>query len=305
MKKAFKQLKIEELKKEKSFLGKICVFFLISVLSYATFYGYSYYLDQKSSNDRILHIKQNIAKNKVEKFDNVETKIFDLNDENKEIIVTELEDISGYEVKENINSDRISSLENEVAELKLKVEQVSKISGQSALIISYVHLRQKIFSHYNNDFSYYEELKNFDILSDGDEFLKLRINHLKSILRSRVTHESLVERFDYVADKFVSYKEFEGDSDFLNKIKTNLLKIIVIRKVGETDHNTLDGKVALIIRSLKNQDYIRANRILLGMENKYRIIAGGYLMDLNHMIALKRVDNEILNYLSNNIQKND
>jgi len=306
MKEVLKKLKIEELKKEKKFLGKVCLFFLIAILLYSCFHGYNYYLDFKGSNDQIAKIKKGIAKKQVEKFDNIETKIFDLSEEEDEIEVSDLEDISDYQGEDqdntdiNIDIDRISTLEKEVADLKLRIEQISDSGRKTALVISYVHLRQKVFSYFDNDFSYYEELKNFEILSMEDEFFKNRIGYLKSIIRRKISHESLVKRFDDLADRFASSKEFEEDSELLSKIKTNLLKIIVIRKVGEKNKSTIDGKVVLINRYLKNQDYMRANRLLLSMDNRYRILAGAFLMDLNHMIALQRLDGEILNYLSNN-----
>lgn len=300
MKKMLKKLKIEELKKEKKFLGRICLFFLLATLSYAIFYSYSLYLDKYVISKEISHIKENIAKKKVGKFDNIETKIFDLRNYNQEIKASETKELNTYSGQKIPDSQRIEFLENEVYELKKRLEQISDLNGQTALIISYIYLRQKIFSHFDNDLSYYEELKNFEILSEGDEFLNSHTDHLKSILRKKITQEYLIETFDNVADKFASSKEFEGDSNLLNKIKENLLKIIVIRKVSEKNYDSVDGKVSRVIKDLKNQNYNQVNRTLLSMDNKYRIIAESFLMDLNYMIALKRIDSEILAYLSNN-----
>ena len=199
MKKALKKLKIEELKGEKKFLGRICLFFLISILAYAGLHGYNYYLDIKETNYVSAKIKQNIAKKKVEKFDNIETKIFDLSEEEDGIKIAELEDISGYEKvdkEEKIDIDRIAALEKEVADLKLRIEQISDSGKQSALVISYIRLRHKVFSYFDNDFSHYEELKNFELLSSQDEFLQSKLGHLKSIIRRKISHESLIEKFD-------------------------------------------------------------------------------------------------------------
>ena len=60
------------------------------------------------------------------------------------------------------------------------------------------------------------------------------------------------------------------------------------------------GLLGGILYKNENQNYNQVNRTLLSMDNKYRIIAESFLMDLNYMIALKRIDSEILAYLSNN-----
>lgn len=286
--------KIKELNAEKKFIKKISLFFAISAFAYIATVAYEYYLDEKAINDRVLNVKKHIAEKKVQRFDNVESKIFDLSKEDDEIQIIDLEDLSN-----NQGVNKISVLEKEIAELKLQIEQLNNFNYSNSLIIAYVHLRQKMFSYSGENVSYYEELKNFEILSQNDEFLQDRIRHLQTILRRSISHETLLNRFEITADRIVSNKEVVADSDFLKKVKANLLKIIIIRKVDEKNQETIDGKLAFAFNNLRNHDYMTANRVLLSMDNEYKIIAAGFIMDLNYMIALQRIDNEILNYLQN------
>lgn len=298
MKRTLKRIK--QLQSEKKFLRKIFLFFLLATFSYAGLYGYEHYLDSKSINEQIAHIKENIAKNKVAKFDNVEEKIFDLGQDN-EIKIVDLEDLTQEKKKaSNPGADRITALEKEVASLKVRVEEISHLNRKSAIILSYVRLRNKIFAHFDSEDSYLEELQNFDLLSRNDPFLAKRFRILTSHLRYHPTQESLIDEFEKLADQFSTQREFNSESKLLNKIKSNLSKVIVIRKIDQSDSNIIDSKIVTIMENLKNQNYIRANHMILSLDNKYRIISGPFLMKLNHMIALRRADSEIMNYLLNN-----
>ncbi|MBL6664240.1 MAG: hypothetical protein ISQ34_00155 [Rickettsiales bacterium] len=294
MKKMLKRIK--ELNIEKKFAKKIFFLFALAAIFYMAIYGHEYYQDKKAINERVLVIKEQIAKKKVAKFDNVESKIFDLSEDDSEVKIIDLEDLSNNKNQDKIiEEDKMTNLEKEIADLKLKYEQLHNQNLKTATIISYVHLRQKIFSNSKN---FYEELKNFDLLSQDDVFLREKLAHLKSHLRGRVSQEELITRFEQIADKIAANKEIIADSNFLKKVKENLFKLIIIRRIDSPNENNIDGQLVLISRSLQHYDYHKANRMLLAMDNEYKIIAAPLIMDLNFMIALQRIDNEILNYLN-------
>lgn len=302
------KLKLDRVKKEKKFLIRISLFFIISFLAYSLIHTFQDYFRLEDSLNKQ---NQKIAKIKVKKFDNIEAKIFDLNPDNKdEVKIVDLEDLTNYDSKQQPesqddisqditnNDDKINQLEEEINLLKEQIQEIKQSSKHNATLISYVYLRQKIFANANNNMSFYEELKNFELLALKDQFLVTKLDRLKSILRYPLGHQYLITQFDVLIDNLIANKPLTTNKKLLDKIYQNLQKVILVRKINNTKKDSIDNQILKLQQALNKRQYVKANHILLAMDNNYKIIASAFIMDLNHLIAFERIDNEILNYLA-------
>jgi len=84
-----------------------------------------------------------------------------------------------------------------------------------------------------------------------------------------------------------------------SKIKYNLSKIIVIRKIDNEDVSTIDGAVLKIENLLRNKKYQEALDNLLLLDQWYHEIIKDFLDLLSVSIEVRKIDQDILNYIKN------
>ena len=320
MKQILKKITIERLKKEKSFLVKICIFFIISTLLYSAFNIYSYYYDLNKiileNDEKTLRLQEQIvnkkAKKKVKKEANNKNKetheIFDLSQgqDNEDIQGNNINEFEIDDLEKNESNPKIidalirkiEELSSKLVLLERKLENYSKKDNK--ILVSYVKLRQKIFLPSDNDYYLYEELKDFEFLATDNEFLLPRIKNLKNIIKNKVSHKKLINKFEVIERKLISNKEFSNNSKVLNKLYEFLSRYIVIKKIKNANTNSVDEKIILIKASLSKKDYKKVRDLIESVDYSKDKLISDFIFDIKDIILVKNIDQEILNYFLNN-----
>lgn len=282
-------------KKRQNFLTKFILLISLVVFGY---FGFKYWQNQSQ--------KALTAKLEVEKFDNVDSEIFDLssngdnsNDENSHA----LSDLSLNELKEKgaefiyqmllKNQVQINDLKGQIQDLRgefLKYKNQEKISK---LIFTYVDLRQKIYA----DESYNEVLNNFELLSSFDRNLQSQVSKLTPLLPNFSSQKKLIKDFSALIPELIVAKNSSPDSGLLAKIRQNISKLVIIRKISEENSADVDSVIAKTERLLREENYHEALTSILTLNQNYHQILAKFLDDLSASAEVQKIDQEIFNYL--------
>lgn len=282
-------------KKRQNVLLKVVVLIALTVFGY---FGFKYWESQIG--------KASLAKAEVEKLDNVDSEIFDLspdhngaNDENSHALA----DLSVNELKEKgaefiyqmllKNQMQINDLKTQAQDLK---EEFTKYKNQekiSKLIFTYVDLRQKIYA----DESYDEALKNFELLSSFDENLQSKVARLTPLLPNFAGQKKLVKDFADLIPELIVEKNSNSDAGLMSKIRRNISRLVIIRKIDEENSADIDGVIAKTERLLREENYHEALAAVLTLDQNYHQILAKFLDDLSVAAEVQKIDQEIFNYL--------
>lgn len=280
-------------KKKQFFLVKIVVSFALIFFGY---FGFKYW--------QISVAKKSQAKSQIEKFDNVESEIFDLADEYKNHSgANDLSDMTMNELKEKgaefvyqmllKNQVQIEDLRIQIQELKSEILKYKNQEKIGKMIFTYVDLRQNIFSGKSGE----EELKTFELLISSDEILQNKITKLKPLLANFSHQERLITAFSDLIPELVITKDHNPNPNLVAKIRRNLSKLIIVRRIDGKNPNNIDGIIVKIEKSLQAENYQEAFNQALSLDQNYHEILKEFLDSLSVAVEVQKIDQEILNYL--------
>ncbi len=286
--------KDDAVKKKQNFLTKFVILVSLVIFGY---FGLKYWKTK---------VRQEVAaKAEVEKFDNVDSEIFDLSPDHNgaEDNSHALMDLSVNELKEKgaefiyqmllKNQVQINDLKSQAQELREEFIKYKNQEKVSKLIFTYVDLRQKIYA----DESYDEALKNFELLSSFDANLQDKVAKLTPLLPNFSGKKNLTKDFSALIPDLIVAKNGNSDSGILAKIRHNISRLVVIRKISDESSADVDGVIAKTERLLREENYREALTSILTLDQNYHQILAKFLDDLSVASEVQKLDQEIFNYL--------
>ncbi len=279
-------------KKTQSFLTKLIILVSLILLGY---FGFKYW--------QVKAAQKQVAKSLVEKYDNVDSEIFDLSSDHEEADSHGLVDLTVNELKEKgaefiyqmllKNQVQITDLREQILVLKNDVQKYKNQERIGKLIFTYVDLRQKISAGKSSA----EEFKNFEILASFDENLQAKIAQLKPLLPNLQGREKLNKSFSALIPKLIAAKNFNPDGGILSKIRYNISKLIIIRRIDDKNLGDIDATLTKVERLLREENYQDVLTSLLSLDANYHEILKGFLDELSVSTEAQKIDGDILNYL--------
>ena len=279
-------------KKQRSFLTKIVVIFSVVVFSYI---GFKYW-QAKSAKEQ--------ARSELAKFNNIDSDIFDLSDDAKdqpnpedisEMTINEMRERGAEFIYQILlkNQVQIDSLKSDVALLKGEIMKYKNQEKIAKMILIYVDLRSKIFAGEKFD----NELKNFDILSGNNPDLQKKVEVLKDLLPKHIGAKQLAAEFKQLIPDLIVTKKYGEENGIMAKVRRNLSKLVVVRRIDEKGNADLDNAIAKIEKALQQQNCEEALHVANSLDEKYKKILSKFLADLTTSAEVQKIDQEILNFL--------
>ncbi len=286
------------IKKRASFFTKFIVFL---ALVFSGYFGFKYWQSEFA--------KRVFAKKEVEKYDNLESEIFDLSGghegQKSDTNFSDLHEMNVNELKEKgaefiyqmllKNQIQLNDLNQEIQSLKTEILKYKNREKIAKMILAYVDLRQEIFSQK----SYESSFKNFEIITISDENLSSKVVRLKTLLPTFSNQEKLVKTFAQLIPDLVVTKNNKVDSSIISKVRRNISKLVIIRRIGGKDSGDVDSVIFKTEKFLNEENYQEALNSLLSLDQNYHEIIKDFLNDLTVAIEVQKIDQEILNYLKN------
>ena len=279
-------------KKRQSFLTKLII--LVSLILFG-YFGFKYW--------QVKAAQKQAAKSLIEKYDNVDSEIFDLSSDHEDTDPHGLPDLTVNELKEKgaefiyqmllKNQVQIIDLREQILALKNDVKKYKNQERIGKLIFTYVDLRQKISAGKTST----EEFKNFEMLASFDENLQAKIAQLKPLLPNLQGREKLNKSFSALIPEVIAAKNFNPDGGILSKIRYNISKLIIIRRIDDKNLGDIDATITKVERLLREENYQDALTSLLSLDANYHEILKGFLDELSVSAEAQKIDGDILNYL--------
>lgn len=282
--------------KKISFFRVLALFFVI-LFSYC---GFRYFEIKQA---------QNLGK-KVEasKIDNIENEIFELAEDYKnhgadghdalafsDIPLSEVQEKGADFIYKMLlkNQIQINDLKAQIESLKSEFTKYKNQEKLGKIIFSYLELRQKIFAGENYDNS----LKSFQLTSVFDIKLQDKAAKLEVALKSFTNAKDLNKSFSDLIPEIIVTKGNPANDDLAAKIRRNISRLVVIRRVDGKNPNNVDGIVARAEKLIRSENYQEALDCLLALDQNYHAILADFLSKLSAASEMKKIDAEILSYL--------
>jgi hypothetical protein len=280
-----------EQKKKQNVLTKITIFLAIIFFSYL---GFNYWKSEFAKKVR--------AQQDVEKFDNIESEIFDLSGEHSVVKDDSLHAENIDDLKEKgaefiyqlliKNQTQIADLSKQIQSMQGELIKYKNQEKIVKIILSYVDLRQQIFAKN----SYENSLKNFEILTSSDEALSEKARMLRQALPNFSTQKELSDNFSKLIPDLIFAKSNNVDADLSAKIRRNIAKVITIRRIDGKGAN-IDSVIVETEQFLRKENYQEAMSSLLALNQNYHKIIEDFLNSLSGAIEVQKIDQEIFNHL--------
>ncbi len=282
-------------KKKKFSLSRIVILFVIILSGYL---GLRYF--------EIKQARKLNAKAEVGKFDNVESEIFDLSEEYKNQLNSDahgLSDIPLNEVQEKgaefvykmllKNQTQINDLKSQTESLKAEFTKYKNQEKLGKIIFAYIDFRQKLLA----GAPFEDALKNFEMLAVFDQHLQDKISKLRVSLKNFANEENLSKDFADLIPELITTKNTGAENGMISKIRRNISKMVVIRRIDGKNPNDVDGIVSRTEKLLHDENYQEAFDCLLALDQSYHEILVNFLSELSAAVEVKKIDSDILSYL--------
>jgi len=282
-------------KKSNRILLKI---FLIILLTFACVMIYK---NIKIKDEEIIK-RPSFNKNENEKDDS----ILDISDEYKNDPENEttVHDLNISEIKEKgaefvyqlliKNQVQIEDINNQLRNFKGDFVKLKSQEKLNKLVINYVELREKLFNGENCK----TEIDSYDLLSMSDEFLHNKFLIIKENHDLLIDHQKLLESFKSIAGELIVNENYdEKQANLIEKLRHNLKKLVVVRKLKNLDPAHIEGLVNQAELALSKKNYQEALDKILSLDKSYFKIVQKFLEDLSIMIETQNADKEIIKYL--------
>ncbi len=284
-------------KKQQLFIIKIVILLLLILLPY---FGLKYYIDNKVNDLKSKSITSQAA---------TEDEVFDLSSEYKNdgsvnYTTDDIDlDLTIDELKKNKNNltyrillknqIAIKDLNQEISDLKSELEKRKNQESVMRIVYSYSDLRQKIFSGQNCN----TELKDFELLIINNDFLEDKYNALADNLKDFKSAKILATDFRNLIPQIIASQNNNPNDGLIQKIKYNLSKLVVIRRIAHPEIDDLDGILLQIENEIASESYSDAVNLVTKISDPKSNILEEFLLNLNAAANVKQLDSEILYYL--------
>jgi hypothetical protein len=230
--------------------------------------------------------------------------LLDVSEEYKNNNEATLHDLNLSEIKEKgaefvyqlliKNQVQIEELNNQVRLLKIDLDRVKNQEKFNKLILSYIELREKIFSHTDCQ----KELENFDLLIAKDEFLVKKFSVIKENFIEMIPHETIIKNFNQITKDLIVNENYNHETaDLLSKIQHNFKRLVIVRKITNAGQNSLEYRINNIETLLKQKNYNSVLTELLALDKLYFPIIEKFLEDIGLIIEINNADQDIIRYL--------
>ncbi len=291
------QNQVQKTKFNKFFLVKIVTLITLVIFGY---FGFKHWQISKSNI---------FKKAEIGKSENSDNDIFDISEEYKnqpglegsddkdlsDLTVSELKEKGAEFVYRSLlkNQVQINDLKQQIQELKAEFTKYKSQEKIGKVIFTYIDLRQKLFAGED----YLEAAKNFEMLIGFDENLQNKFIKLNPLLKDFIGKKKIINNFDNIIPELMATKNNNPGQDWRSKFRYYISKIIIIRRVDGANPNDTDGIIVGVEKYLNEENYQEALNSLLLLDEKYHQVLVGFLNDLGNAIEVKKIDQEILNYL--------
>jgi len=290
---------IKLVKKKSSFLTKIIIIFAIIFAGYVGLRYWKFKAMQRLN-----------SQTETSKFNSIESEIFDLSSDDKNHDDTfddsKLSDITLTELKEGgaefiyqlllKNQVQIGDLKTDIQGLKTEFAKYKSQEKAGKIIFTYVDLRQRFYAGQN----FSETLKSLETLAVLDKNLQTKITLLKPNLEKFHGSKVLLQNFTKLIPDLIASKTNDPNSSLVKKIRHNLSKLVVIRKL-DSNTQSVDGIIRTTEEFLQNEDFISALDSFILLDPSYQEISLEFLETLKSAAEIQKIDQEILLYLRGSI----
>ncbi len=275
----------------------------IFAIIFSGFVGFRYY--------KIKAAHRSNSQAEMGKFDNIESEIFDLISDDKnhedinfdekklsELTLTELKEGGAEFIYQLLlkNQIQISDLKNDVQNLKTDLAKYKSQERASKIIFTYVEMRRKFYAGED----YLQTSKSVEALAALDKDLQTKINILKQNLENFHGSKILAQDFSALIPDLIATKTSDPNASFIKKIRHNLSKLVVIRKL-KPDTQSVDGIIKTTEDFLAQEDFVNALKSFELLEASYQEAGKGFLEKLKSAAQIQKTDQEILIYLHQTI----
>jgi len=293
----------EEVRKEKnksSFARRIA---LMAILMVLVVVGFQYYKVKYSQRAKL--------QDEIAKFDNIESDIFDFSGDGKnheevhfddsklsELTLTELREGGAEFIYQLLlkNQVQIADAKTEIQALKADLAKYKSQEKAQKTIFVYIELRQKFYQGEN----FSENLKSFEVLAALDKNLQEKFNELKPNLAKFYGSKKIQQDFISLIPDFIATKSNDANASLMKKIRHNLSKLVVIRKLSASTQ-TVDGIIKLVEDSLQNEDFIAAFNNFSLLDASFQAVSPEFVEKLKAASEVQKLDQNILLYLRGSI----
>lgn len=287
-------------KKKHSFLTKIIVIFVVISAGYV---GFRYW--------QIKSLHRLNAQLESGKFDNIESEIFDLSSDDKDhedihLDDSKLSNITLTELKEGgaefiyqlllKNQIQIGDLKTEIQNLKLEFSKYKSQEKAGKIIFIYIDLRQRFYAGEN----FSETLKSLETLTALDKNLQAKISLLAPNLEKFHGSKTLLKDFTALIPDLIATKTDNRDNSLVKKIRHNLSKLVVIRKL-DANTQSVDGIIRTTENFIQAENFGEAFNSFTLLDQSYQEISPKFLEELKAAAEIQKIDEEILLYLRGSI----
>jgi len=230
--------------------------------------------------------------------------ILDLDDEYKNQHETTINDLNIAEIKEKgaefvyqlliKNQVQIEDINNQIRQIKVDFIKLKNQEKFNKIVLNYINLREKLFL--GEDCK--TEIESFDLLTISDDFLINKFTTIKQNYQNFITREILLKNFAEISNILIINENFNPQTaDFLEKMRYNFRKLVIIRKTNIKDSSQLQASILHVENLLKSGNNSEALAKLLSLDKIYFPIIQRFLEELNLVIEIQNADQEIIKYL--------
>lgn len=290
--------KIPQEKKRKKSKLLIKILLLLALIA-AAFFALQYF--------KLMAAHKAKARAAAEKFDNIDGEIFDLSEEYKtgqnDDSTGDLAESPSHQLHEkNIdfiyqnllkNQVQINELRNQISDLKIELNKYKAHEVVGRVTYSYIDFRQNLFAGRDTK----KEFKNFETLASFDVTLQAKADKLKNLLPDFYDQKKLIQVFSGLIPEIITVKKNIPDSGVISKVRRNISKLVVIRKISNKEGNDVDAVIRRIEDALLAENYQEALNNALLLDDTYHEVLKNFLTRLAVALEVQKTDLEILNYL--------
>jgi len=245
------------------------------------------------------------AASQVSKFDNIESEIFELAEEYKngsqdshtlnDIALSQIQEKGAEFIYKMLlkNQQQINDLKEEAQGLRAEFVKYKNQEEIGRIIFAYIDFRQKLL---NGD-AYEDSLKNVEMLAVFDQNMHDKIAKMRVTLKNFSSPKKIQKDFENLIPEIIATKTTSGQNGILDKVRHNIAKLVVIRRIDGKNTNDVDGIVAKTQKALHDENYQEAFESLLTLDQNYHEILVNFLNELSADAEAKRIDSEILSHL--------
>lgn len=237
---------------------------------------------------------------------NIESEIFDLAEEYKnggshdprsDLALSEVQEKGAEFVYKMLlkNQEQINDLREQSQSLRAEFIKYKNHENLGKMIVAYVDFRQKLLGGE----VYEDALKNFEMLSVFDQNLSDKITKMRASLKNFSDAKRMQKDFSDLIPIIIAAKSVNVGGGFFDKVRYNVAKLVVIRRVDGKNPNDVDGIIVSTEKLLHDEKYQEALGCLLMLDQSYHDVLVDFLNKLSADAEVKKIDSEILSYLKN------